>query len=266
MKTFIVDSFSDEAFKGNPAGVCLLEVDTNEWQMQSIAKELNLSETAFVRKVGGGNYTIRYFSPLMEIPLCGHATLASAKVLFDKYDQEEVSFKTGDGVDLPVKKLGKEIVMTFPIYNLLDTAVPDEMLRALGIEEYIDAKYNEETNILMIEIERARLVKALSPDFNALVLSHEDINGVLVTAQSDIDDHDFHSRYFWPWSGSNEDPVTGATHTFLSKYWSEKLDKKVMSSFQSSERTGYMHLEITEDDNLLIKGEAVIVFEGTFLL
>ena len=263
MKTYIVDSFTDVAFKGNPAGVCFLEQEISEDLMQSIAAELNLSETAFIQKESGEkDYKIRYFSPLMEIPLCGHATLASAKVVFETSVLDEIQFTTHYGINLPIRKEDHKIVMSFPTYELEDAEVPDKMLQALGIDDVIDVKFNKETKILLIEIERARLVKALTPNFNALLLSHDEINGVLVTAQSDIDDHDFHSRYFWPWSGSNEDPVTGATHTFLAPYWAEKLDKTKMSSFQSSKRTGFMDLELLEDGSLLIIGQAVIVFEG----
>ena len=121
--------------------------------------------------------------------------------------------------------------------------------------------YNVETRILMLEILTTDALAALRPDFSALLSSHDSINGVLVTARAE-DEYDFHSRYFWPWSGTNEDPVTGGTHTFLAKYWGNKLGKSIMKSFQSSERTGHMEVELTASSTLLIRGNAVVVFEG----
>jgi predicted PhzF superfamily epimerase YddE/YHI9 len=121
--------------------------------------------------------------------------------------------------------------------------------------------FNEETNILLIEIAESQELAGLEPDFVALYKSHNSINGVLVTAASGIDGFDFHSRYFWPWSGTNEDPVTGGTHSFLTKYWSQRLGKTKMKSFQSSKRTGSMEVELI-DGKLLIQGKAVIILEG----
>lgn len=263
IETYIVDSFTDTPFKGNPAGVCILNSDLQYNKMLSIAKELNLSETAFIKKLEKDNtYSIRFFSPKTEIPLCGHATLASAKVIFDKSDIKVVEFITTQNLNLRIQKSGEEIIMEFPVYNLEPADAPEALLKALGINTIVNCAYNKETSILLLEISCTQELSKLSPDYNLLIQSHNSINGVLVTAPSNDDDFDFHSRYFWPWSGSNEDPVTGATHTFLAKYWSDKLQKKKMRSFQSSERTGYMDLEIVNNKKLLIKSKAVIVFKG----
>lgn len=266
MKTYIVDSFTDTAFKGNPAGVCLLIKPLSVKLMQSIAQELNLSETAFIQHISENKYSIRYFSPIMEIPLCGHATLASAKVLFQNSEFEEITFTTLQNLKLVTKKTGDNIVMTFPVYETEKATVPKPLLAALGITEINNCVYNKETNILIVEIPSTKILAKLSPDFETLVTTHNSINGVLVTAVSNADKFDFHSRYFWPWSGSNEDPVTGATHTFLAKYWGEKLDKKTMKSFQSSKRTGFMEVELIENNQLLIKGQAVIVLKGNLTI
>jgi PhzF family phenazine biosynthesis protein len=263
METYIVDSFTNEAFKGNPAGVCILDRTISEGNMLSIAKELNLSETAYIKITDKRDtYTIRYFSPKMEIPLCGHATLAAAKVIFTKGDLNEIHFITQQGLDLIVRKSNDDIIMEFPIYDVESAEAPQKMLNALGIKKIANCVYNKENNILMLEIESASVLSGLSPDFYSLLDSHNSINGVLVTAPSGNDIFDFHSRYFWPWSGTNEDPVTGATHTFLAKYWGEKLHKNKMRSFQSSERTGYMEVELMDNNKLLIKSRAVIVLEG----
>ena len=267
MKSYIVDSFTHEAFKGNPAGVCLLTEELPIKTMQAIAKEFNLSETAFVKKLEQTNhYSIRYFSPVMEIPLCGHATLASAKVLFEKSQLKDIRFITTENIDLYIEKSDGGIKMKFPIYDLQPASIPQPTLAALGIEKIENCTYNKETNIIVIEIKSTEKLKNLAPDFVALKKSHDSINGVLVTAKSEDGVYDFHSRYFWPWSGSNEDPVTGATHCFLTKYWGTKLNKKKMKSFQSSARTGFMELELINDKTLTIKSDAVIVFEGTLNL
>lgn len=267
MKVFIVDSFTREKFTGNPAGVFLLERKIKAKQMLSIAQELNLSETAFLEQLESKYaYAIRYFSPKMEIPLCGHATLASAKILFEYEGLESVIFTTIQGIDLSVIKKGEHMQMEFPVYETQPAKVPQSMLAALGLSAVKHVVYNEETRILLLEIEDTDLLRNLRPDFAALYKSHDTINGVLVTAPDKDGVYDFHSRYFWPWSGTNEDPVTGGTHTFLAKYWGDRLGKSVMKSFQSSARTGSMEVELTENNKLLIRGEAVCVLAGELML
>ena len=263
IETYIVDSFTDQPFKGNPAGVCLLNEELSDSEMLSIAKELGLSETAFVAGVNENNeYPIRFFSPVMEIPLCGHATLASSKVLFEKNRQNSISFVNIQNLRLPVECHEEFIKMEFPIYETVPQEAPFELLKALGIEEVNNSVYNAETKILLLEIQSAELLKGLRPDFDKLKKSHKEINGVLVTALSTKVEFDFESRYFWPWSGTNEDPVTGGTHTFLAKYWGKKLNKTKMNSFQCSERTGFMEVELLSKTSMTIKSKAQIVLKG----
>jgi PhzF family phenazine biosynthesis protein len=262
MRTFIVDSFTDTPFKGNPAGVCLVDSHLSDERMLHIAQELNLSETAFLRPLASdGAFAIRYFSPKMEIPLCGHATLASAKVIFSIYKLNEVHFINIQNLDLSATELDGQIVMEFPVYETRPADAPPALLAALGVKAIKNSVYNEETKILLLEIADAEELAGLDPDFVALQRSDNSINGVLVTAPSERDGYDFHSRYFWPWSGTNEDPVTGGTHTFLAKYWASRLGKTRMKSFQSSKRTGFMEVELVAD-KLRIQGQAIIVFEG----
>ncbi|MGL4629670.1 MAG: PhzF family phenazine biosynthesis protein, partial [Leadbetterella sp.] len=201
IKTFIVDAFTDTPFKGNPAGVCLLKEDLDESTMLSIAKELGLSETAFIKKNETENfYTIRYFSPKMEIPLCGHATMASSKVLF--YVEEtlkNIIFKNIQNIDLFISKTDDdEIVMKFPIYGTIPATYTNELIESLRITKIKNCEYNAETNILILEIEDSTLLRNLKPDFDKLYRSHNSINGVLVTSPSQIENYDFESRYFWP--------------------------------------------------------------------
>ncbi len=265
---YTVDSFTNELFKGNPAGVCLLKKPLTEKHMLSIAKELGFSETAFIFPLNGTHkYSIRYFSPKMEIPLCGHATLASSKVLFHKHqDVTKIHFVTIENLDLFILRKDNLIEMEFPVYETEPASASTELLSSLGIKRIVNCEYNQETNILLLEIDDCYLLRNLQPDFQALLHTHDSINGVLVTALSNETVYDFESRYFWPWSGTNEDPVTGGTHTFLTKYWSQRLNKKKMQSFQCSERTGFMEVELISNDKLAIRGTAKIALEGNFIL
>jgi len=268
--TYIVDSFTNEIFKGNPAAVCLLDNEISETLMLSIAKEFNLSETAFVQKLDKNNtFSIRFFSPKIEIPLCGHATLAASKVLFEKNPgMDQIHFINIQQLDLMIKKAGEMITMEFPVYDTKPVDVPLVLLDALGITNIavVNTAYNEETNIILIEIDNCLILRSLHPNFEALLKSHDTINGVLVTATSDKKDFDFESRYFWPWSGTNEDPVTGGTHTFLTKYWGKRLDKQKMRSYQCSERSGFMEVELISSDKFTITSTARIFFEGELSL
>lgn len=230
--------------------------------MLHIAQELNLSETAFIRPLEkSGTFTIRFFSPKMEIPLCGHATLASARAVFATYGLGDLHFFNVQDLDLAARVTDDLVSMTFPVYETRPAEAPAALLNALGVRAIENARYNEETKILLLEITDSGELASLTPDFAALYESHDSINGVLVTAPSRNEEYDFHSRYFWPWSGTNEDPVTGGTHTFLAKYWSEKLGKTKMKSYQASARSGFMEVELL-DRELIIRSQAMIVLEG----
>ena len=262
MKTFFVDSFTKEPFKGNPAGVCFPGYAISEDRMLQIAHEFGLSETAFVQNTNKPDtYGIRYFSPKKEIPLCGHATLAAAKIIFKLPAFDEIHFITVKNLDLRIKRQGEEILMELPIYDTLAAIAPPAMLKALGLSEIIHTAYNQESKIILLEIADSDILAGLAPDFNALLHSHESIHGVLVTAPSNNRDYDYQYRYFWPWAGTNEDPVTGGVQTFLAKYWSERLNKRIMKAFQPSKRTGYINIEL-QKDKVLLSSQAVIILEG----
>ncbi|RJE74105.1 PhzF family phenazine biosynthesis protein [Reichenbachiella sp. MSK19-1] len=265
IKTFTLDAFTDQPFTGNPAAICLLKDELSDALMQRIAQEFNLSETAYLVK-NEGYYAIRYFSPIKEIPLCGHATLSAAKVMFSTKQMDEVTFRTASGLDLTCYKVGHEIMMKFPLYDTVTADTPDEMLAALGLEEVVAVRRCDNPAMLLLEIEGVDRLKGLTPDFVALLKSYTGINGVIVTAQSEDEDYDFYSRFFWPWAGGEEDPVTGAAHTILAKYWSDKLGKTDMRAYQASARGGYMQLKVTSDTTLEITSNAVIVHTGELLL
>lgn len=265
MKTYFVDSFTNQKFKGNPAAVCFPIENVNTETMQKIAMEIGFSETAFVQQIKDNNYSIRFFTPKIEIPLCGHATLASSKIIFDTTILENIKFINCEHVELLIEKVNNKIQMQFPVYDTEETEVSKKMLDALGISEIVDKRYSPKNKIILIEIKNSSKLANLKPDFSALINSHTGINGVLVTCPSEDENFDFHYRYFWPWAGTNEDPVTGGVQTFLTKYWAEKLDKTKLNAFQSSARTGMMSTEIIED-KVYIYGEAVTVLEGEFIL
>ena len=263
MKTYFVDSFTNQIFKGNPAAVCISEKALDNTTMQSIATEIGFSETAFIKKIDEKVYNIRFFTPKMEIALCGHATLASSKIIFDTTNLEEIVFINYEDVELKIGKADGKIVMQFPVYETQEIEVPKSMLDALGINKIVNSRFSPRNKIILIEINGTEVLSGIKPNFPDLIHSYNGINGVLVTAKSDNSEFDFHCRYFWPWAGTNEDPVTGGVQTFLTKYWAVKLNKNKLKVFQSSQRTGIMTTELLHD-SVLIYGEAVTVFEGQF--
>ena len=149
------------------------------------------------------------------------------------------------------------------MYEVGPALAPPTLLKALGIQEITNSVYNRDTNILIVEIDSADKLGALTPDYAALLKSHDSIAGVVVTAPG-ANGIDYHLRYFWPWTGTNEDPVTGGAQTFLAKYWGQKLGKTKMKVIQSSERVGRVEVELTSDRKVLLRGHSVVVFEGEF--
>ena len=263
MRTYFVDSFTNQKFKGNPAAICIIESDLESSTMQNIATEIGFSETAFIKRISGSTYSIRFYTPKKEIPLCGHATLAASKIIFEKCTNEDINFINCENIELKIGKSGSKIVMEFPVYETSEITIPEAVYDALGIEEVLNTRFSPKNKIILIEISDSKKVADLRPDFQALLKSYDGINGVLVTAKSNDTAFDFHYRYFWPWAGTDEDPVTGGVQTFLTKYWMKKLGKNKFNAFQSSSRTGVMTTELIED-KVLIYGEAVITFEGEF--
>lgn len=264
IKTFIVDSFTNIPFKGNPAGICLLEGVISIEIMQSIAAELNLSETAFLLKTKNNHFTIRYFTPTVEIDFCGHATLAASKIILDRFNIEAVHFTTYKGLQLNASIEGEHIKMLFPLYETTDY-IPDQKLNdAFGIGCAISTKFSKDLDMLIIEVKDKQTLLDINPDYQKAIESSEIIKEVVITTKSEDKDYDFYSRCFCPWVGINEDPVTGASHSVLAKYWSTILNKKEMSAFQLSRRGGFLKLKIINDTELEVRSNARIVFEGEF--
>ncbi|WP_299556980.1 PhzF family phenazine biosynthesis isomerase [Seonamhaeicola sp.] len=257
MRLFTVDSFTDMPFKGNPAAVCVLEKPLTDEQYIDIAQEMNLSETAFVY-LEDGVYQLRWFTPEVEIELCGHATLATAKVLFDKYnvETEVLEFNTLSGI-LTVKRSGTLLEMNFPIGKLTDIGQSDALLESALNEKPV--AISEDGKWYLAELESDSVLRALQPNFNTL-LEHPK-SKFIVTAKSDDSAFDFVSRFFAPDYGINEDPVTGSAHCYLANYWSQKLAKKTVVGYQASKRGGVVACEVIENDRVLLRGDCVIMSE-----
>ncbi len=262
IKTYIIDAFTTELFKGNQAAVCLIDEELSEHTMLDIAKEFGFSETAFVQKQTNDSFSVRYFSPVQEIPLCGHATMASSKALFTEHEKlPQITFHTHLGDTLKITQNNDQIEMKFPLHETSPAEYDDDILKALGLNQIKNARYNDFHNVLMLEIESSHELQELKPDFSMLRNIRTSLSGVLVTAKSHRENFDYEYRYFFPWSGAGEDPVTGAIQSFLAKYWADQFNKNKVNAFQCSKRTGTMEVEILSD-SVIIRSNAVIFSTG----
>ncbi|ABP66287.1 phenazine biosynthesis protein PhzF family [Caldicellulosiruptor saccharolyticus DSM 8903] len=257
MKLYQVDAFTDKLFKGNPAGVCILEDSLSEEVMQNIAMEMNLSETAFLQNQGD-YYLLRWFTPETEVDLCGHATLASAHILWEEgyvEKEKEIVFHTKSGI-LKAKREGEYITLDFPLEEPKATSVPEYLVKALNIPLLYVGKNRMD---YLVETESEEILRNLKPDFE--LLKKVDTRGVIVTAKSSSPEFDFVSRFFAPKVGVNEDPVTGSAHTALAPYWSKKLQKTQLVAYQASKRGGVLKLRI-DDQRVYISGKAITFFKA----
>ena len=257
MKYFIVDAFTDTLFKGNPAGVCILEDELDVITMQNIAAENNLSETAFAFKKGD-NYSLRWFTPITEIDLCGHATLGTAYVISNFIDTSavEMRFETKSGM-LTVIKNDDLFELDFPSHKAGKCEVTKLMEQSIGCpvnEAYVSRD-------LMLVLDDEQQVLNLTPDLSLIAQIAE--HGVIVTAKGES--VDFVSRFFAPNVGVNEDPVTGSIHTTLIPFWAQRLTKKNLISLQLSKRSGTLYCEDC-GDRVKIAGKAVLYLKGELFI
>ncbi len=253
MRLWHVDAFTAEPFGGNPAAVCLLDRPQSDRWMQAVAAEMNLSETAFLLPEGAAT-RLRWFTPRAEVDLCGHATLASAHVLYGLGGGlGGLSFLTRSG-DLRVTRRGDLIEMDFPALPAVEEPPPPGLLDALGVEARSTHRSRYDR---LVEVASEDAVRAVRPDFRAL--RHVDTRGVIVTARGTR--HDFVSRFFAPAVGVDEDPVTGSAHCVLAPFWSKRLGKNEMVGFQASARGGEVRVRL-EGDRVMLGGRAVTVVEG----
>lgn len=257
MEIYQVDAFTTEAFGGNPAAVCILEEEKEDSWLQNLASEMNLSETAFLYSQEEG-YNLRWFTPQTEIDLCGHATLASAHVLWetDRLEEEEIAkFQTHSGL-LKAEKNAGWIELDFPAQTEEEVQPPAELIEALEVEpEYVGrSKFD-----YLIEVENEGIISDLSPNFS--LLCQVETRGVIVTSRSKSDKYDFASRFFAPGIGVNEDPATGSSHCCLGPFWQKKLGKDELLACQLSDRGGSLKVEVN-NNRVHLGGKAATIFAG----
>jgi predicted PhzF superfamily epimerase YddE/YHI9 len=256
-----VDAFTDEPFKGNPAGVCILDEPASEQWMQLVAMEMNLSETAFlVRREKG--FDLRWFTPTVEVDLCGHATLAGAHVLYESglvADKEPVVFHTRSG-RLEAVRRGGSILLDFPATPPVPADPPVDLARALGARLLFLGKSPFD---YLVEVENEGILVGLRPDLG--LLKGLGVRGVIVTAGSDGPVYDFVSRFFAPGAGIDEDPVTGSAHCCLGPFWGARLNKTELLGYQASTRGGAVGIHL-QGNRVGLLGKAVTVIRAELLI
>ncbi|MGA7238351.1 MAG: PhzF family phenazine biosynthesis protein [Bryobacteraceae bacterium] len=256
-----VDAFTNVPFAGNPAAVCIIQEPRPEDWLRNVARELNLSETAFLLP-RDGEFDLRWLTPAVEVDLCGHATVASAHVLWEDGHLppgKQARFHTRSGL-LTADRRGDWIELDFPVKIATVAEPPAELLPALGVSSTVAVAKNAFD--YMVEIESEEELRALNPDHSTL--RKIPVRGIIVTARSTTAEFDFISRFFAPGSGVDEDPVTGSAHTALGPYWGSKLGKAEMTAFQASARGGVVRLRLN-GDRIILGGQAVTVMQATLL-
>jgi PhzF family phenazine biosynthesis protein len=257
---FHVDAFTDRPFGGNPAAVCILPLWKADGWLQGIAGEMNLSETAFLVKQAD-HFDLRWFTPKVEVDLCGHATLASAHVLWNNgYSTSDgIRFSTRSGI-LKARRHGEDIELDFPLTPEEAAEAPPGLLEALGTS----AKYVGKNRFdFLIEVESEAALRGLAPDFKRLTTIP--VRGIIVTSRSSDPRFDFVSRFFAPASGVDEDPVTGSAHCCLGDFWRKRLGNSELVAYQASARGGVVRVQIV-NDRALLGGRAVAVAKGELLV
>lgn len=255
---YIVDAFTSRPFKGNPAAVVLLDAFPNDAAMQLIAAQMNLSETAFVVKKSALDYDLRWFTPLTEVNLCGHATLATTHVLRQSGGilmGDIVTFHTKSG-ELRARALMKSVELDFPILAGVPVTKLPAALKALGVDA-LDCQKNRDN--YLVEVRDFNTLVGCIPNFKKL--AKMDLQGVIVTTSTGVTGYDFASRYFAPACGIDEDPVTGSAHCFLAPYWAKRLGKRQFHALQASKGEGVLDVTL-KDERVLIAGGAVTTLKG----
>jgi len=256
-----VDAFTNRPFAGNPAAVCVMREPRPEDWLRSVAREMNLSETAFLVP-RNGHFDLRWLTPTVEVDLCGHATVASAHVLWEDGHLppgKQARFQTRSGL-LTADRRGEWIELDFPVKIATPAEPPAELLPALGVTSPLAVAKNALD--YLVEVESDEELRALKPDHTTL--RKIPVRGIIVTARPSTRDFDFISRFFAPASGIDEDPVTGSAHTALGPYWGAKLGKTEMTGYQASSRGGVVRMRL-EGDRIILGGQAVTVMQATLL-
>jgi PhzF family phenazine biosynthesis protein len=261
MRIHVVDAFTDRPFAGNPAAVCVLTAPADSAWMQRLAGEMNLSETAFPRPIddADADFELRWFTPSVEVALCGHATLASAHVLYETGavpDDRPIRFRTLHSGVLTVRREDGLLSMDFPACPPEKIDPPDGLAEALGAAPGWTGRNAQ--NDILAQLDDAGAVRSLTPDLSAL--RKIDARGVCVTAVDEP--YDFVSRFFAPGVGIDEDPVTGSAHCMLAPYWAHRLERGEMTGYQASARGGEVRVSVRED-RVILRGGAVTMIDGT---
>jgi PhzF family phenazine biosynthesis protein len=264
MRIRIVDAFTDRPFAGNPAGVVVLDAFPDATWMQTVAAEVNLSETAFVHPLASGSeadFALRWFTPAVEVALCGHATLATAHVLARP---GTVRFQTMSGVLTATAADNGDYTLDFPTAPLAPVPADPHLLAVLGADAIAVQHTGPQTDDLLVELADEATVRALTPDLTALARMER--RGVIVTAQAAAgsEGYDFVSRFFGAAAGVPEDPVTGSAHTALAPFWSARLGRTELTGYQASARGGFVRVTL-RGDRTLLTGRAVTVIDGELL-
>ena len=252
-----IDAFTDRPFRGNPAAVCILSRHRDDTWMQNVAREMNLSETAFLEKREDG-FNLRWFTPTVEVELCGHATLASAHALWEigyLNPKEQARFFTKSGL-LTAALMDDWIEMNFPVEPETAASAPPDLSRALGVGFTYVGKNRFD---YLVEIDSEESIRRINPDFS--LLATIPMRGVIVTSPSSSTEYDFVSRFFAPQVGVNEDPVTGSAHCCLGPYWGAWLGKHETVGYQASSRGGIVRVRM-DKDRVYLGGQAVTVLRG----
>jgi PhzF family phenazine biosynthesis protein len=262
---FQIDAFATRRFEGNPAAVIVMERYPADAELQSHAAENNLAETAFLVR-DGADYRLRWFTPRVEVPLCGHATLASAAVVLERLEpaREQVVFHTLSG-PLTVRRVAatgnvSRYVMDFPSRRCRPVAVPDALVAAMGVASTDIVEVAHDGFNFLARLASESLVRSLVPDMDAIA-ALEDVAGVIVTATGAAP-YDIVSRYFAPRKGIPEDPVTGGAHCALAPFWSDRLGRRELRAWQASERGGEMLVRLRADDRVELEGSCLFYFQG----
>ena len=272
MKFWQVDAFSDSVFNGNPAAVFVVSQFPHPWYMQQIAMELNLSQSAFVRPLSESEYEIRWFSPKDEAPICGHATLASAHVLWKHHgvQSKPIVFYSVAGPLRATTQQDGWIALDFPAKPLVQTQMPELLNRALGAGDSIriESVWRDDLVYVVVLSDVGDLVE-LRPNLNKI--AQLDARAVSITAYNDkgflSNDVDYFSRYFAPKVGIPEDPVCGSSHCRLAPFWANRLGKTMLTAYQASSRGGMIRLTVYPDRNrVMIAGQAISVSQGEFFV
>ncbi len=259
---YLLDTFSEEKFKGNPTPICFLDGVLDKQTMCALAKEFSAPVTAFVAPAKDDHtFPIRYFTVTGEIPACGHATIGAAFVLFNILGKKHIVFETKEKIRLKARKEGDITYIGYPKFERTDFDIPMELLEALGIENSKTHFFCRELESLFIELNDEREVSQVQPDFNRLTQSTGKVKEVVIMSRSDGQHYDFVLRSFCPWIGIDEDPVTGSVHSVLGHFWKDITQKDDLIAWQASPRGGKVFIRALQN-GVEIGGSSSVIIEG----